>query len=230
VVFNAIALYVQAMFTVYQTAWNAIVLIVQTAIGIVQTVIGTLAEIPVKVATWFLQAKDGISTALTGAVEFVTGIPAKIIGALGNVGTLLFDAGKAIIGGLLSGITEKFEDVKNFVGGIGSWIADHKGPLTYDRQLLIPAGVAIMDGLEEGLRSRMSRLALTTDDINASMRGIVGGRTAQSGSLDNSSRSEIAAAVNGSRDSALIAEMRAMREEYRRTLDMQVAMKRQGAL
>ena len=46
------------------------------------------------------------------------------------------------------------EEVKSFVGGIAGWIRDNKGPLDYDRKLLIPAGHAIMQGLDQGLREK----------------------------------------------------------------------------
>lgn len=65
----------------------------------------------------------------------------------------LFSAGKAIIDGFLKGLKQKFEDVKNFVGGIADWIKEHKGPLPYDKRLLIPAGKAIMDGFNKSLEA-----------------------------------------------------------------------------
>jgi phage-related protein len=51
----------------------------------------------------------------------------------------------------LSGLKAAWNNVTGFVGSIGSWIADHKGPLSYDATLLTPAGLAIMSGLHGGL-------------------------------------------------------------------------------
>jgi phage-related protein len=85
-------------------------------------------------------------------VDFFKELPGKIKDALGDVGSLLVDAGKEIIGGLLKGLKDKFGDVTDFVGGIAKKIADLKGPLRKDRILLIPAGKEIMGGLDFGLR------------------------------------------------------------------------------
>lgn len=68
-------------------------------------------------------------------------------------GTALVKNGVALIGGLLNGMKKKYQEVKSFVGGIASWIKDHKGPISYDKKLLIPAGKAIMLGLNQGLNS-----------------------------------------------------------------------------
>lgn len=74
-----------------------------------------------------------------------------VVGWLAGAKDWLVDAGKAILQGLWDGMKSKWEDVKNWVGGIGGWIGDHKGPLDYDRVLLVPHGKAIMAGLDEGL-------------------------------------------------------------------------------
>jgi tape measure domain-containing protein len=86
-------------------------------------------------------------------VSFARGIGGRILGAVGNLGRTLYNAGIQLIAGLLSGITDKFHDVTNFAGSIAGKISSIKGPLDYDRVLLIPHGRAIMAGLEQGLLS-----------------------------------------------------------------------------
>lgn len=112
------------------------------------------------------QATTGISNFVNGAIAWFKGLPGKILSALGNLGTLLVDAGKNILKGFLDGLTSGFNAVKDFVGGIGSWIADHKGPKQYDLNLLVPAGGWIMDGLEDGIDKSMPSLGAKLGDVS----------------------------------------------------------------
>lgn len=84
-------------------------------------------------------------------VKWFAGLPGRILSALGDLGGLLVDAGRSVIDGFLSGLKGAWDGVTGFVGGIADWIASHKGPIEYDRRLLVPHGRAIMAGLGDGL-------------------------------------------------------------------------------
>jgi len=88
--------------------------------------------------------KEGVNRAVERVKEF--------FGGLKDIN--LWDAGWEIITGFLNGLKRAYENVKEFIGGIATWIRDHKGPIEYDRKLLIPAGNAIMQGLDKGLNDK----------------------------------------------------------------------------
>jgi len=54
--------------------------------------------------------------------------------------------------GFLGGLQSAWGAVKNFVGGIADWIKKNKGPISYDKKLLIPAGKAIMSGFNNSVK------------------------------------------------------------------------------
>ena len=82
----------------------------------------------------------------------------------------LWEAGSAIMRGFLNGLKSVWGSITSFVGSIADWIRDHKGPIEYDRKLLIPAGTAIMDSLDEGLTDKFELVKKTVGgmagDIN----------------------------------------------------------------
>lgn len=96
--------------------------------------------------------KDTASRIWGDMVDGVSNLVNDIFGWFDKIKDIdLLEAGRAIIDGFLKGLKEKYEGVKDFIGGIGDWIRNHKGPIRVDRKLLIPAGNAIMEGLNNGL-------------------------------------------------------------------------------
>ncbi|MBD9776672.1 phage tail tape measure protein [Enterococcus faecium] len=91
------------------------------------------------------EAWDNLVNAVSDTVDRVTGW----FDNLKNIDLLA--AGKAIMDSFLEGLQNAWKSVQDFVGGIGDWIREHKGPIQYDRKLLIPAGQGIMNGLHKGL-------------------------------------------------------------------------------
>lgn len=61
------------------------------------------------------------------------------------------------MGGFLNGLQgTNWGRVMGFVGSVAGWIAKHKGPISYDRKLLIPAGAAIMGGFGSSLNANFA--------------------------------------------------------------------------
>lgn len=163
--------------SIVSTAWTLIKSIIGGALRIIGAVLSTQwtiikgltskawsAIVGVLSSAW-ASAKSAVATGAGRVLDYVRGIPGRILSALGNLNNLLRRAGVAILRGFLDGLRQQWESVKNFVGGIGSWIADHKGPISYDRKLLRPAGAAIMSGLRDSLRDGIPELRRVLGEV-----------------------------------------------------------------
>ena len=114
-------------------------------------------------------AWDLMSSGVSALVSSVTGF----FNQLWNID--LYGAGQAILQGFLNGLQSMWSSVTSFVGGIASWIRDHKGPIEYDRKLLIPAGNAIMQGLDGGLKDRFKDVKKTVNGVAGEIADVFSG-------------------------------------------------------
>ena len=79
----------------------------------------------------------------------------------------LTQAGINIMQSFYNGLKSIWGNIQSFVGSIGDWIQAHKGPVSYDKKLLIPAGKAIMHGLQGGLETGFSGVKNTINGITS---------------------------------------------------------------
>lgn len=68
-------------------------------------------------------------------------------------GVNLYSNGSALMAGLKSGIDSGWSQITSSVSNMAQWIKDHKGPVSYDRKLLIENGSALMAGLNQGIQT-----------------------------------------------------------------------------
>jgi phage-related protein len=123
-------------------------------------------------------------------------LPGNIIKALGDVAHILYDVGMKIIQGLWDGMKHVWKDVTSWLGSLGGWIKNLKGPPSKDAVLLVENGQLIMRGLGVGLRQGyathvMPVLSSMSGQINGHVRaGIGAGMTplGAAGSSNDSSR------------------------------------------
>ncbi|VQG59331.1 PblA [Streptococcus pneumoniae] len=138
--------------------WNTIKSVASSAWeGLKSTVLGLIDELVQGAKNAWESMKQGVRDLVSNVTSIFDGIR--------NID--LWSAGKAILDGFLGGLKSAWGAVTDFVGGIASWIRDHKGPIEYDRKLLIPAGNAIMQGLDRGLQDRFK-------DVKKSVSGMAG--------------------------------------------------------
>lgn len=143
-----------------QSIWDGVVAVFQGGWQVLKGVFDVFMGI---ITGNWTQAWNGIKAIFSGVWTALSGVAQAGWGALRGIfnagvgfikGVMHFSLsaeGEAIMNSLLGGLKSAWESVKSFVGGIGKWIKAHKGPISVDRRLLIPAGHAIMNGLGNGL-------------------------------------------------------------------------------
>jgi TP901 family phage tail tape measure protein len=171
-------------------AWRIITALISGAIGVIigiLTVFQSVISAVVGAAWNFVISKtreiwnsaiDAVKGAIGTIVGAVQGLASSISGAM-HVD--LFGAGKAIMDSLLSGLKSAFESVKNFIGGVASWIAEHKGPPAKDAKLLVDNGELIMEGFAKGIMNGWNQIKGTIGDVTSGIPGAaattIGGNT-----------------------------------------------------
>lgn len=163
---------IQAMLPFIQGIINGITMVVKGIVNVIQGVINLVTGL---IHGNWSQAWNGFSQIVHGVVQgvlgFLGGIGSAIIGIFAGAGTWLWNAGASIINGLLNGLMADFGKVKSFVSGIGDWIVRHKGPLSYDKVMLKPAGQAIMQGFDKSLKAGWKDVQRTVNGMNAQING-----------------------------------------------------------
>lgn len=138
------------------------------------TIINTIQSIAVNTWNSIKSSVTGIIQGLVSAAQsawntFKSGVSSlvnsvtSIFNSLRNIN--LWDIGTTIMNGFLNGLKSAWSSVQNFVSGIAGWIRDHKGPIEVDRKLLIPAGNAIMESLDEGLNDKFVEVKKTVSGM-----------------------------------------------------------------
>ena len=152
--------------------------------NIIGAIAGAVGGIIGAAISFFGGFVDGVRQQGENALNFVSSIPDQIIGFISGID--LFGAASNIMNGFLNGLKSAWGAVQDFVGGIADWIASHKGPVTKDKRLLVPAGKAIMTGLSRGLRDAFASDVMPlvegmADELATAFDGDVAGRLSLAG-------------------------------------------------
>lgn len=162
-----------------RSTWNTIKSLIRSAISAVRSVISSgwnrvksltssaFNRMKSIVSNAWSKIRSAVSNGISRVVGYVRRLPGKIKSALGNLGSLLKSAGKAVIQGLINGITSKVGALKGKLNGITGKMKDWKGPYNKDKKLLTPAGVAIMGGLIDGIDKQVPALRKMLGEVTS---------------------------------------------------------------
>lgn len=98
-------------------------------------VVGSIGEVAKVVGEKFYAFVNGITTGATQlgasigegvakAIEFLTSLPERAIGAVSDLGSTLFESGKSLIQGFIDGINDTLGGVGDAVGGVMDFVGD----------------------------------------------------------------------------------------------------------
>ena len=101
----------------WDTIKNAFASAWQFIQGVWGGVVGWFAGIGNGIRNTFNNAVEGAKSMFNGLVSFVRGIPGSIMGAIGGMGSLLYNSGRDLLNGLVNG-------AKSILGNIGKFFLD----------------------------------------------------------------------------------------------------------
>ncbi|WP_208422096.1 phage tail protein [Latilactobacillus fragifolii] len=153
--------------------WNGLVSGVKALVnGLVSGVVSMWNGLRSSVVSIANGIKDGAINAWNGLVSGVKNIVSTVVGVFDGLRHIdLLAAGRAVINGFVKGLKGAWEAGKKFISGIGDWIREHKGPISYDKKLLIPAGNAIMTGFGNALDNSFSNVKSSVSSYAGQLSG-----------------------------------------------------------
>jgi Phage-related minor tail protein len=120
-----------------KVAWGLIMSVVRDEVRGVEVILSWFSRLGALFRGWWDDGLAAVRVVAGDLVSFVRGIPGRILAALGDLGHLLWNAGRAVISGLISGIKSMIGDVGSAIGSIAGEITSHlpfspakKGPLS----------------------------------------------------------------------------------------------------
>ncbi|NUK41801.1 hypothetical protein HRW13_13100 [Streptomyces lunaelactis] len=155
-----------------KTNWSTFITTLKNAPGealraIVKFFSDTWKTIKSEAGTAWEAVKKVFSQKIDDCVKFVKDIPKNVKQIFSDAKSLLVEAGKKIIQGLIDGLKGMFSSVRSTLGDLTSKLTDWKGPAPKDARLLYDAGRLIIQGLIKGLESQYDSVKKSLNELTA---------------------------------------------------------------
>lgn len=145
--------------------------------GLVSRISGAWSSITSTISGAVGRVKTAISDGFNSAVQFVQSIPGRIIGALGDFGSMLFNAGKSIIQGLINGIKSMIGNVTGAIGNVLSAARNllpfspaKEGPFS-GKGWTLYSGRSISEALAQGIEEKGGLAVTAMENTMAAVSG-----------------------------------------------------------
>lgn len=184
------------------SAWDGIVHNFETNVGKIEGwVKGGWDTVTRDTVQWGKDVGNAVVTAWNAVINFFKGVPGDITKALGDLGSLLVNAGEDVIKGFLNGLKNAAGSVESWLSSFTSDLTSWKGPPERDRTLLNDAGSSIIQSLIDGMESKYGA-------VKASLQGLTNSMgSSMSKQLTTSVQAKIQAGLQSSQSGAVGAAL-----------------------
>lgn len=168
---SAVVSIVTALVNAIKSLWESFKAFFMSTINAIQSIAvntwNSIKSSVISIIQGLVSAAQSAWNSFKSGVQSLVSSVTNIFNTLRNIN--LADIGRAIMNGFLNGLKSAWSSGQNFVSGIAGWIRDHKGPIEVDRRLLIPAGNAIMGGLNRGLDNGFDKTMAKVQSITGAI-------------------------------------------------------------
>ena len=149
---------VQAVVTV---VWGRISSVVASAVARILVVVRGVSAVAAIIGNAFGSARSAAETRIGQIVSLARGIGGRVLSAVGNLGSILFNAGKGIIQGLINGIQAGLSGLTAIINSVTARVTAVRGMLKIKSpsRVMMDIGSDAMAGLIAGLGKQMPALS-----------------------------------------------------------------------
>lgn len=157
--------------TIATWVWNLIVTVGSAIGGFFVGLWNFFADLRDKIKAFFERVWESLNNGRGKLLLLVTELPGKVKDALGNLGSLLLNAGKNLVQGLINGIRSMFSSLwntgKDMIGFITAWLPGSPaevGPLSGKGYVKL-RGQRMVQDFAAGIQAEMPTLNSTSSDM-----------------------------------------------------------------